>query len=83
MKLKIRAIPKKSYAFGAGATGKSGRAIQAETQRNILAMNANEKIAERDAATTLEQERIKAEQTGKIIIAVVLILFTFLIVKFL
>ena len=82
MKVKIKHSPK-NYALGKSTNTKAKAAILAETQRNILAINANEKMAERDAGVTLEQDRIKAAQTTKIIIAIVAIVLIFLILKFL
>ena len=84
MKAKLDLKNKRNYALGGTtAKNKTQAAVLAETQRNILAINANEKISERDAGTTLERDRIKADQTTKIIIAVVLIVLTLLIFKFL
>jgi hypothetical protein len=73
-----------NYAIGGSlSNNKTQAALLLESQRNILAMNANEKIAERDATTTLERDKIKAEQTTKIIIAIVLIVLFFIMIKFL
>jgi len=78
--MKITVRNKTNYALGSNK--KNQAAVLAETQRNIFAMNANERIAEKDAATTLERDRIKADQTTKVVTVAVAVILIFIILKY-
>lgn len=73
---------KVNYAIGASSSkNKTQAALNAETQRNILLINANERIADKDAKMTLERDEFKAKVIVSVIIAIVIGLIIYLIIK--